>query len=180
MTGARVLLLAAGRGRRAGGPKAWLPYEGKTLLEAQLGFLSGLVGEGGLSVAIQPEWRARAAALSPRVLWVGADPDAPPLDTLRRLVAASPPARSFVLHVDMPVFDRAVWEALWASHAPAAVPDFGGRRGHPVLLSCAALADVARLDPAKDRLDAFLRARGAAAVPVAADSVLLNLNEGAE
>ena len=49
LSAARVLLLAAGRGRRSGGPKAWRPYEGTTLLEAQLSFFRGLVGEKNIS-----------------------------------------------------------------------------------------------------------------------------------
>ena len=179
MKGARVLLLAAGRGRRAGGPKAWRAYEGRTLLEAHLDFFRELVGPDGLSVSIQEDWRARCAALSPGTVWVAADPDASPLDSLQRLIAASPPARSFVLHVDMPVFDAAVYEALWKADGEAAVPSFGGRRGHPVLLAPSALAELSALDAAKDRLDAWLRARRASEVPVATEQVLRNLNETA-
>jgi len=175
--GARVLLLAAGRGRRAGGPKAWRLYHGHSLLEAQLEFLRGLVGAAGISVAIQEEWRARCAELSPKTLWVAADADAPPLDSLQRLVAASPAARSFVLHVDMPIFEREVYEALWRAEGDAVAPVHGKRRGHPVLLGEAALVELARLDPAKDRLDAYLRARAVAEVAVASDVVHRNLDE---
>lgn len=177
--GARVLLLAAGRGRRAGGPKAWRPYHGHALLEAHLDFFRALLGPEALSVAIVEEWRARCEALAPKTRWVAADPDAEPLDSLQKLIAASPAARSFVLHVDMPVFEGAVYEALLRAAGDAVVPVFGGRRGHPVLLSPAALADIARLDPASDRLDVFLRGRGAVEVPVASDAVLRNLNGAA-
>lgn len=175
----RALLLAAGRGTRAGGPKAWREREGRPLLEQHLEFFRGLLGPGALSVAIQPEWRERCAALSGDVVWVDADADAPPLDTLQRLIAASPAERSFVLHVDMPVFDAAVYRALWASEAHAAVPLHAGRRGHPVLLSPQALAEVAGLDAASERLDNYLRLRRADAVPVDSPLVLANLNEAA-
>lgn len=179
MRGARALLLAAGRGRRAGGPKAWRPWAGRTLLEAQLDFFGGLLGAEALSVSIQEAWRARCAALSPRTRWVAADPDEAPLDSLRRLIADAPAARSFVLHVDMPVFDRSVYRTLWATDAAAAVPVYGGRRGHPVLLSLQALAEASRLDPARDRLDAWLHRRGACEVPVACAAVLANGNGAA-
>ncbi len=179
MTGARVLLLAAGRGRRAGGPKAWGPYEGTTMLEAQLAFFRGLVGDKSISISIQKEWRERCSVLSPGATWVPADPDAAPLDSLQKLIAASPAARSFVLHVDMPVFLRGVYEALWNAGADAAAPAFGGRRGHPILLTPKALDEVAALDPAKDRLDAWLRARRVAEVPVESGVIHLNLNEAA-
>lgn len=179
MTGARVLLLAAGRGRRAGGPKAWRTYGGKTLLEAQLEFFGALVGPAGLSVAIQEDWRSRCDGSSPETVWVAADPDASPLDSLQRLIAASPAVRSFVLHVDMPIFERAVYESLRAAPGDVVVPTFGGRRGHPVLLSPQAQKEVCGLDPAKDRLDEWLRRRGAVEVSVATAAIHRNLNEPA-
>lgn len=174
---ADVLILAAGRGRRAGGPKAWRPYQGKTLLEAHLDFFRGLVGAGRVRAAIQEEWRGRCQTLSSECRWVAADPDASPLDSLRRLIPAASGARAFVLHVDMPVFNEGVYRDLLGSGAPAAVPTFGGRRGHPILLSARSLEEISRLDPMRDRLDAWLHARGAREVPVASETVLLNLNE---
>ena len=177
MTGARVLLLAAGRGRRSGGPKAWRPYEGTTLLEAQLSFFRGLVGDHHLSIAIQQDWHDRCCALSPDVTWVSADPEAHPLGSLQSLISASPAERSFVLHVDMPVFLRNVYEDLWKVPADAVAPTFGGRRGHPVLLSPKALAEISRLDPAKDRLDHWLRGHSVVEAPVSTGVIHLNLNE---
>jgi molybdenum cofactor cytidylyltransferase len=179
MSGARVLLLAAGRGRRAGGPKAWREFEGKTLLEAHLAFFGGLLGADSISVSIQEEWRARCAGLSTRASWVAADPDAYPLHSLQRLIRSSPPRRSFVLHVDMPVFSPDVYVALLAANADAAVPVFNGKRGHPVLLSPKSLEEIARLDPARDRLDAWLRSRDVAEIPVATDAIFRNMNEAA-
>jgi CTP:molybdopterin cytidylyltransferase MocA len=177
MTGARVLLLAAGRGRRSGGPKAWRPYEGTTLLEAQLNFFRGLVGDKNISIAIQKEWRERCSVLAPQATWVPSDPEWFPLGSLQALISVSPAVRSFVIHVDMPVFLRTVYEDLWKSSADAAAPTFGGRRGHPVLLSPKSLAEISRLDPAKDRLDAWLRGHHVAEVPVATGAIHLNLNE---
>jgi len=179
MNGARVLLLAAGRGRRAGGPKAWRPYEGSTLLEAHLDFFRGLIGPDGLFVAIQDEWRLRCAALWAEANWVAADPEAQPLATLQRLIAASGAHRSFVLHVDMPIFEREVYETLMKSPGDAVVPVFGGRRGHPVLLGPNVLGEIARLDPAKDRLDVFLRGRAVVEVSVGTGAIHRNLNEPA-
>lgn len=177
MRHARVLLLAAGRGRRAGGPKAWRPYEGTTLLEAHLSFFRGLVGDKNISIAIQDSWRERCAVLSTEATWVPVDPDAYPLSSLQKLIAASPAARSFVIHVDMPVFLRSVYEDLWKSPADAAAPTFAGHRGHPVLLSPKALAEISSLDPAKDRLDYWLRGHHVAEVPVFTGVIHLNLNE---
>jgi CTP:molybdopterin cytidylyltransferase MocA len=175
--GARVLLLAAGRGRRAGGPKAWAPWEGKALLELHLEFFTSLVGADRVSVAIQEEWRPRCEALSPRATWVSADPEAYPIDSLQKLISASPAARSFVLHVDMPVFEAGVYETLWKTEGDAVAPTFGGHRGHPVLLTPKALKEIAGLDPKTDRLDFWLRGHHVIEAPVATDAIHRNLNE---
>lgn len=179
MTGLRVCLLAAGRGARAGGPKAWGPYAGKTMIEAQLGFLATVTAPEDVFIAIQAEWLERCRALSPRANWVAADPKGTPLSSLQRLLAMAPPARSFILHVDMPVFDRRVWEALAASSGDV-VPVHNGRRGHPVLLTASTLALVALLNPATGRLDVFLRGRPVAEVAVETDVIFANRNEAAK
>ncbi len=176
MSAPRVRLLAAGHGKRAGGPKAWGPYAGKTLLEAQLGFLSTVTAAENIDIAIQKDWLERCRALSPRVNWIAADPDASPLASLQTLIAATPRGNSFILHVDMPVFDLRVWRALESAGGDAA-PAHEGRRGHPVFLTADTLDAVTRLDPKTDRLDVFLRSRKVAEVPVSTDVILANLNE---
>jgi CTP:molybdopterin cytidylyltransferase MocA len=176
MSELRVRLLAAGRGRRAGGPKAWGPYGGKTLLEVQVGFLATVTAPENIDIAIQGEWLERCRELSPRVNWVAADPEAEALGSLQTLLKAGPRARSFVLHVDMPVFDLRVWRALACAPGDA-VPVHEGRRGHPVLLTAQTLDEVARLDAATGRLDQFLRGRSVTEVAVATDVILANLNE---
>jgi len=172
----RVRLLAAGQGKRAGGPKAWGPYAGKTLLEAQLGFLATVTSPENIDIAVQGEWLERCCALSPRVNWVAADPAGEALASLQALLRATPRGRSYVLHVDMPVFDLRVWKALAAAPGDA-VPVCEGRRGHPVLLTAETLDEAARLNPAAGRLDHFLRERPVAEVAVNTDVIFANLNE---
>lgn len=174
----RVLLLAAGHGRRAGGPKAWADYDGRPMLEAQLEFLRTIAEPAKIAISIQREWLERCRALAPDVNWVPVDPDLQPLASLQALIRAGRVEASFVYHVDMPVFDASVFAKL-AEAAGDATPVFGGRRGHPVFLTTFALLDVLRLDPAKDRLDAFLAKRGTVAVAVDSDLILANRNEPA-
>lgn len=176
MSEVRVRLLAAGRGKRAGGPKAWGAYAGKTLLEAQLGFLATVTAPENVDIAIQGEWLERCRALSPRVNWVAADPEGTPLTSLQALLKNGPRARGFVIHVDMPAFDLRVWRALEAVNGDA-VPVYEGRRGHPVLLSAETFDEVAKLDPATGRLDEFLRGRNITEVVVQTDVIFANLNE---
>lgn len=175
---AQVFLLAAGHGRRAGGPKAWIQTGGKAALERHLEFLDGFLPE--LTVSVQEDWLPRCRRLSELVRWVATDPDRPPLASLQALLSARrSDAPGFVYHVDMPVFDRSVWTALLkgCGEADAAVPVVEGRRGHPVLLAARLYAGVLQLDPERDGLDRFLRTRQVAQVPVDCAAVLKNDNQ---
>ena len=58
------------------------------------------------------------------------------------------------------------------------IPTFGGRGGHPVLLSPAALDAIGRLDPRKDRLDAWLRTRKTVRVETEHACAVANWNAG--
>jgi len=175
-------LLAAGRGKRAGGPKAWRDCEGKPLLERQLEFLRSLMPWESVAVSIQADWLKRCQALAPAVKWVGVDPDAPALDSILALARVLPLDRwTFLYHVDMRVWERAVFEALAgeagkASGCDALVPAQGGRRGHPVVLSPSLRTSFAGLDPAQDRLDLWLRSRRVAEVSVPFECVHDNWN----
>jgi len=175
----RVLLLAAGHGKRAGGPKAWIERGGKPMLAAQLEFLLTMVPPSKITVSIQEAWLERCLALSPEVRWVPVDPDASPLASLIALIRAGRVERSFVYHVDMPVFDAVVFGAL-AEMQCDAVPSFKNKRGHPVLLTVPTLLDVLRLNPASDRLDEYLGRRGVEDVPVESGLILKNENEPVE
>jgi CTP:molybdopterin cytidylyltransferase MocA len=92
----------------------------------------------------------------------------------------------FVLPVDVPAASAPVWVALADAlraepDAWAAVPSFGGRGGHPVLLAPRLVAELRAMRPvwgAADapRLDRELRSRAVARVPVDDPRVGLNLN----
>lgn len=158
----QAYLLAAGRGRRAGGPKAWRDCGGRPLLERQLDFLKGLFPSERIAVSIQGDWLERCRALDASVRWTAVDPDAPVLASLLALARALPLERwTFMHHVDMRVWERGLFEALAvrSREAEAVVPVHAGRRGHPVLLAPALKAALGGLDPALDRLDLWLRGR---------------------
>ena len=172
----RVLLLAAGHGKRAGGPKAWLEHEGKPMLEAQLEFLRTITPLSRVTASIQAPWLDRCRELSDEVIWIPVNPDLSPLASLQTLIRAQRVEWSYVYHVDMPVFDAAVFAKLAEAGGDAA-PIRAGKRGHPVMLSTITLLEVLRLDPATDRLDEFLAKRGVEAVEVASALIHKNLNE---
>lgn len=179
MSVGRAYLLAAGRGKRAGGPKAWILSDGKSLLERQVSFLSRLFKPNEVAITIQSDWLERCRSIDPRIVWTPVDPDAPILASLQALLKASPPKSWFSFHhVDMPVWSEALFQTLFArtSAAEAVVPVFEERGGHPVLLSPELAGPLGKLDPAKDRLDQWLRTRKVVRTPVPFRCVLENRN----
>ena len=86
---------------------------------------------------------------------------------IQALMAAVPLERwTFLYHVDMPVWESALFDALAGrisaegrSGVEALAPAYKGRKGHPLLLSPALGRDMLALDPLKDRMDHWLRAR---------------------
>lgn len=174
---AQVFLLAAGHGSRAGGPKAWRDQEGRPALAHHVGFLDGIFDQ--ITVAVQKAWLPRCRELSEIVRWVAADPDRPPLASLQAALAVRRVEDpGFVYHVDMPVFERRVWEDLLAGLEghDAALPTHDGRKGHPVLLAPRLFPWIQELDPERDGLDRFLRTRKIAQVPVDSPAILRNDN----
>jgi CTP:molybdopterin cytidylyltransferase MocA len=182
----RALLLAAGRGKRAGGPKAWLAHDGRTLLEAQVSFLLSRFRPEEVFVSIQADWMERCRGLASTVRWIPADPDAPAFASLKLLLEAGGAYKdwAYAHHVDMPVWESGLFDALAtaASEAPsgveAVVPRFEGRRGHPVLLSPSAQKALRALDAATGRLDRWLGAAHVEEVETDLPCVRENWNEG--
>jgi CTP:molybdopterin cytidylyltransferase MocA len=168
----QAYLLAAGLGRRAGGPKAWRDCGGRPLLQRQLEFLRGILPASDVAVSIQADWLERCQALEPRAAWVAVDPEAAALASLQALVRALPLRRpAFFYHVDMRVWEPELFRLLergaaGSPEADAWAPLEGERRGHPVLLSARLQDGLLALDPGRDRLDLWLRSRRVVDVPV--------------
>jgi len=168
----QVYLLAAGQGRRAGGPKAWRDCAGQPLLQRQLEFLRGVLPASDIAVSIQADWLERCRALEPRAVWAVSDPEAAALASVQALARALPLQRwTFLCHVDMRVWEPEVFgllaqRAASSEDVEAWAPIEGGRRGHPVLLSPRLQDGLLALDPGRDRLDFWLRSRRVVDIPV--------------
>jgi nicotine blue oxidoreductase len=169
------IVLAAGEGRRFGGPKALAVLDGRTLLARAVGTLRSagcapvlaVVGAGGEPVA------AEAAAAGAVAV---ANPDWPTGmgSSLRAGLAAVPPecAAAVVTLVDQPnVAPEAVRRLVSAlvSGAVAARATYAGRPGHPVLLSRAVFADVAAVAVGDAGARAWIRTHQGDVVDVACD-----------
>ncbi|MCX4749820.1 nucleotidyltransferase family protein [Kitasatospora sp. NBC_01287] len=144
------LVLAAGGGRRLGGrPKALLPFHGRPLVEHAV----RTVRDGGCSPVLVVLGAARDQVLATAGLdgcTVLANPDwAQGMGgSLRAGLAALPADCSGVLVslVDTPGVTPAAVARLLAAHragAALAAAAYQGRRGHPVLIGAAHLAEAA-------------------------------------
>ena len=179
-----LVVLAAGEGRRAGGPKAWIEVQGRPWLSHQLQALASSP-LARIVVVLAEEPPAPHAHLFPGDSWtLNPHPELGPFHSLqcglRALGAAALEAGAYVQPVDVPAPSSEVFEAL-ARELPGAlacVPEFDHRGGHPVLLSGEAIGQVLALDPAapEARLDRWLRNAHARRVPVMDARVRMDLN----
>lgn len=163
----QVYLLAGGNGSRAGGPKAWREFEGRSLLKRQVDFLTNRFEPRAIAISIQKDWRERCLRIQPDICWVSEDPKNPPMGAIQALVGELPLQDwSFLYHVDMPVWEPALFDALSErihaaekSGIEAIAPSHHGRKGHPLVLSPKLGPAITVLDPSKDRMDFWLRTR---------------------
>jgi CTP:molybdopterin cytidylyltransferase MocA len=152
-----AIVLAAGQGRRMGGPKALLPLEGGTFLSRACAALARPGVAGVVAVIGAEAVRVSAeAALPPDVIvrvnerW----PDGMLTSLWEGLDAAEAAGADGVLAhpVDNPFVSAATVDAVVGAlraGARIAVPSHGGRRGHPAGFARAAFGALRAADPAR-------------------------------
>lgn len=182
-----VIVLAAGKSSRAGMPKGLIDVDGRPWLEHQLdalrhhGLRNIVVVLGHHAERYLPILEARSVrhVLNPA-------PDRGPFSSLQSgLSGLSPGSTAWVLPLDVPCPSQEVWMALQQKFVEASfdvvLPTYGGRGGHPVLLSGAFVSQLASLavDHPESRLDRQIHALAVdrvARVEVKDPRVLDNLN----
>jgi CTP:molybdopterin cytidylyltransferase MocA len=197
---AHVLVLAAGKGTRMGGPKALMNVGGRVWWKQQQERLER-VGVGGVTWVVSPVVRAAMAAEGGAggageaggagVRVVEADPEKPMFASLLvglELLRSRPPQRVFVLPVDCPAAEPGVWTRL-AETDGVAVPQYGEKHGHPVCLAWSFVSGpmdravkecrLSGRDPGHQlRLDHLVN-KAVTAVAVNDSDVAVNLNSAA-
>lgn len=139
-----ALVLAAGAGRRFGGGKLTAPWRGRPLLSWAIDAARSAPVDT-VTVLVQPgfpvdpaEGDGEGVGLGVRVREVG-DWAEGIAASLRTGIAVLPPcAGAFIFLGDMPEIPLAILPELAQAvraGAPAALPTFDGRAGHPVVLS---------------------------------------------
>jgi len=162
---AALLILAAGEGRRVGGPKAWHLVGGRPWLEHQLQWVAPFDFTSLMVVLAEPPPPEHADVLDAATWTLNPHPELGPFSSLQVGLRALKPRTDpvFVLPVDVPAAGLRTFLMLQEGvfGAAAAVPVLDGRGGHPVLLAARSRMELLRMDPAdpEARLDGWLRER---------------------
>lgn len=162
------ILLAAGHGKRMGGNKALMEYQGQPWILTQLKQIAE-VGFQSITVVTNAESEAALEKIvenyTPSVLVLtNPRPELGPFSSLQLAVAATPEDASFVSPVDVPLKAatlkklRQAW--LQHGHLDALIPSHQDRKGHPVILSVGLQRELLKLSPENPeaRLDFILKA----------------------
>jgi molybdenum cofactor cytidylyltransferase len=172
------IVLAAGRSRRMGEPKAFLRVGDRTFLEHAIRVLE----EGGCELVIvvtgpmndeSARQIAEDAAMLDAGIAVNPHAGSEQADSLRIALFALPPETTAVVvaPVDVPgvsaALVRSVIQAWRHTNAPVAVPARDGRHGHPVLFDRRVFGELLRSElPEGARSVVHAHARDLAEVPV--------------
>ena len=183
------VVLAGGRSARMGAPKALLDFRGQPFVVRILEALEALEVKTRVVVVGPDAARIRPALAGHDCLIVeNADVDGGPIASLRaalRALQTVQPSAALAWPVDLPHVRVTTVERLLETFrrapppAPAVVPTFAERRGHPVLWGAALFEELLTSDAAtRHGARAVLHAHAAEIVPVAVDdpAVIDDLN----
>ena len=165
-------------GTRFGGPKAWaLLPDGRSFLEA---CAASLRGAGAVPIVVtlppgsdDPEIDGLTVIPLPEP---GLDMFASLRLGLQRLVGEAEWTRVALLPVDHPLVQSATIAALAASDAPAAIPSYRGKHGHPVVIHRSVAENIVNDPMAGPTLREVLRKVGATDVEVDDPGAIANCN----
>lgn len=151
MAGIGAIVLAAGKGKRMGRPKALVDYEGKSFLEHALASLTA-AGASPIAVVLDPASPDFAAAKkiatgAGAVVVENPKPERGMLSSVKHgLTALSGVTHAALLPVDHPGIKPSTLEALFlharSSPEKIVVPLFQGKRGHPGIFPASKFGDL--------------------------------------
>ncbi len=154
-----AIILAAGRSRRMGCSKSLLPLGGKTVLQQVLTALQA-AEPARIIIVLGPTGQPVAESLADfpaTIVWNQA-PQSEMSDSLRATLPALPPEEHGVMIClgDQPLITAATYRRLTSeqrSHPELIIqPQFGGRKGHPVLLPSSLLREISDRSTLRDLL----------------------------
>lgn len=179
-----TLILAAGRASRMGTPKTLLKRssDGAYWIDVQIQSLEK-IGLSRNTVVFGHHAEKECMELSHVRSVVNTEPNRGPFSSIQTGLAKihHPKTALYILPIDVPVPDANVWKSLdeaLCESCFACVPEFDGKRGHPVLLSPRAVNLISKA-PAHERLDWILQRQPKGEVKMIAvtdKKTVMNLN----
>ncbi|MFZ5432882.1 MAG: nucleotidyltransferase family protein [Calditrichota bacterium] len=134
-----AVILAAGRGRRIGEPKALLPLHGSTFLEHIVNTIRSAGITDIAAVVSDPLYERVAKTLPDCAVVVNPNPDGDMLSSVRIGLKNSDVVRGvFIVPVDHPFVEvntyRRLMTALTEYPNHVVIPEYNGSGGHPILV----------------------------------------------
>lgn len=176
-----AVILAAGRGRRMGGPKAFLPYGDGTLLDAQL---RALRGASRIAVVVAADLCEGPKPLTQGQVLLVPNPrveEGPFISIQLGLAALGGDVPALIVPVDCPVALDAPRLLLAAVTSGCfwIAPIHDGRKGHPVLLTAAGRTTALAPDAGPTLRD-LMAATPGVLVPLGSAMIHCNINTPAD
>jgi CTP:molybdopterin cytidylyltransferase MocA len=144
-----ALILSGGASRRMGSPKALIEYQGKPFLDHLLSVTRhSAIGVRRVVLGPDADAIANGIALAPDEIVINHDWEKGQLSSIHAALKTLPPDTDGILlcPVDHPLVSVALVasliEAFLASRAPVVVPNYKGRRGHPVIFSASVYQEL--------------------------------------
>lgn len=185
------LLLAAGASSRMGKPKALLPFGGETVMERGVSNFHA----AGIErvVVVLGCWETEIRRACPDLFSgkveaaLNPEPDLGMLSSVQcglRAAAALGVEVLLLALLDQPFVPPFVYRQTLegCQTKPVAIPEYNGRRGHPIALSMRLAEEILAMNPERQTLRDFVRAEPGRVlpVPVEADAILRDMDAPAE
>ena len=139
-----VIILAAGDSKRMGEIKGLLDYKGKPFLAYQIECLLA-IGLWKIVVVLGNDHRIyeeKIPEIDDLVISINPNPEKGQFSSIQcglKKISKVSQSGAFILPIDVPCPEKAVWEmlvkGLISADANVSIPEYKGRKGHPVLLS---------------------------------------------
>jgi molybdenum cofactor cytidylyltransferase len=170
------VILAAGLSTRSGRYKMALPLGGKTVIQRSIESMADAVARIWVVVGWQAD-QVRAL-LAPYAKVESVHNPAFRSGMLRSVktgLAQVRAARCFLLPGDIALVSPTVYTLMLAADGDIVIPTYGGKKGHPVLLSRSVIPEILAL-PDDAILRDHIRAKGYTTIEVPDEGILLDID----